>query len=383
MADTTTTDAFLSGQGIPVDLTKIETALAALWGPAAEREGGPDLEHPSVTRVTLANLLVMDLGETPPKTDDVLDTVVARYPCRAIVVRRDDSLGRKVSAEISALCHLPAPGMPQVCSERILLKAGREGFDLIPGAVRPLLEADLPLVLWWMGDPRVALPLFRELSGEANRAVLDLPDPSDDPEEVLAALDLSVNPFGRDLAWFGITRWRELTAQFFDPVGEESILDGIRSVTIVAEAARAGSPPRVSAWFAAWLAGQLGWTPKSIVKVAPVKAVATFVGARGEITVTILTEPEAGAVPAYLSSVSITATNREGSDTSFHLVRLVDQVSVEVSCPGHCQLPRMVQAAEFTVPDRVSAALESAREDPPYRKALPNMIWLLFGGAPS
>ena len=62
--------------------------------------------------------------------------------------------GRNVAAEVSALCHLPAPGLPQVCSERIVLRAGPQAGDLLPGAIRPLLEADLPFVLWWTDDPR-------------------------------------------------------------------------------------------------------------------------------------------------------------------------------------------------------------------------------------
>ena len=53
-----TTDSFLEGQGIPVDLRDIETELAKLWGPAAEQVGGPELENPHVTRIVLANLVV-------------------------------------------------------------------------------------------------------------------------------------------------------------------------------------------------------------------------------------------------------------------------------------------------------------------------------------
>lgn len=379
----TTSDAFLSGQGIPVELAEIEGALADLWGPAAEREGGPDLESPAVTRVTLANLVVIDVGDEPTRGDEVLDTVVARYPCRAIVVRRDDSIGRKVAAEISALCHLPAPGMPQVCSERILLKAAREGFDLVPGAVRPLLEADLPLVVWWIGDPRAALPLFREFASEANRLVLDLPDPGAEIAAVHAALDPTAGPFGRDLSWFGATRWRELTAQFFDPIGREATLRSLTAVTIVAEATAAGPPPRVAAWLAGWLAGQLGWTPKSRVQEAPNKHVATFAGPTGEVAVTIWAELHAHASPSRIASVSLTAKGDDGGDVTFRLARVDDQVAVEVDGPGTPRLPRTVQSAEFTVPDRVSAALESAREDPPYRKALPNMLWLLDGSVSS
>src|SRR5947209_6818948 len=219
-----TSDAFLSGQGVPVDLARIEDELAQLWGPAAEREGGPDLEHPAVTRVALANLVVAALKADPGRLEGVLDTVVARYPCRAIVLRQDERPGREVSAEVAALCHLPAPGLPQVCSERIVLTAGAGGLDLLPGAVRPLLEGGLPVILWWADDPRTAEPLFHALADEATRLILDLPDPAADPAAVRLALDLDRHPFGRDLAWFGVSHWRELVAQCFDPPGTESAL---------------------------------------------------------------------------------------------------------------------------------------------------------------
>src|SRR5438270_7211399 len=126
-------DAFLQGQGVPVDPHDIEAELTRLWGPAAERAGGPDLEHPTVTRVVLANLVVGSKRADAERIDGTLDTVVQRYPSRAIVLRQTDEAGRQVSAEVSALCHLPAPGMPQVCSERIVLRAGPEGLDLLPG----------------------------------------------------------------------------------------------------------------------------------------------------------------------------------------------------------------------------------------------------------
>ena len=144
------TDSFLEGQGIPVDLREIETELMKLWGPAAEQVGGPELENPHVTRIALANLVVESLEGDGECLRGVLETVIARFPCRAIVMRGADDPERRIAAEVSALCHLPAPGLPQVCSERIVLRAGPGAVDLLPGAVRPLLEADLPFVLWRM-----------------------------------------------------------------------------------------------------------------------------------------------------------------------------------------------------------------------------------------
>src|SRR5437588_4989658 len=94
------TDAFLNGQGVPVELHDIETELTRLWGPAAERAGGPDLETPHVTRIVLANLVVMSRPGDEEQLGAVLDTVTARYPSRTIVLRRTDGPDRALAAEV-------------------------------------------------------------------------------------------------------------------------------------------------------------------------------------------------------------------------------------------------------------------------------------------
>ena len=209
---TATSDDFLSGQGVPVDLHDIETELIRLWGPAADRAGGRFPSSPHVTRIVLANLVVFGQPPTAMRLDGVLDTVTTRFPCRTIVAARTDHPAASVAAEVSALCHLPAPGLPQVCSERIVLRAGPQAGDLLPGAVRPLLEADLPFVLWWTDDPRQDEALFRDLGDECSRLILDLPDPGADPAAIRLGLDPTVTRYSRDTAWFGLTRWRELIA---------------------------------------------------------------------------------------------------------------------------------------------------------------------------
>lgn len=108
----TTSDAFLQGQGIPVDLREIESTLEQLWGPAAEMVGGPQPEHPNVTRIVLADLVVERLCPEAEKLHPVVEEVVTRYPCRAIVVRCSDETERRITAEVSAVCHLPDPGLP-------------------------------------------------------------------------------------------------------------------------------------------------------------------------------------------------------------------------------------------------------------------------------
>ena len=93
----TTTDAFLSGEGVPVDLHDIETELIRLWGPAAERAGSPVPEQPTVTRIVLANLVVFGQFADPDRLRAALDTVTTRFPSRTIVVcpKRGSRAGRR------------------------------------------------------------------------------------------------------------------------------------------------------------------------------------------------------------------------------------------------------------------------------------------------
>ena len=79
-----------------------------------------------------------------------------------------------------------------------MLHAGPNAMDLVPGAVRPLLEADLPLVLWWTTDPTPHEQLFRDLGDECSRLILDLPDPGTSAASLRLGLDPAICPYSRD-----------------------------------------------------------------------------------------------------------------------------------------------------------------------------------------
>jgi glucose-6-phosphate dehydrogenase assembly protein OpcA len=369
------TDAFLSGQGIPVEPARIEDELTRLWGPAAERAGGPELDHPNVTRVVLANLVVEADEACAGRICGALDQVVARFPSRSIVLGRVKTGGREVSAEVAALCHLPAPGLPQVCSERIVLKAGPGAADLLPGAVRPLLEADLPVVLWWTDDPRPDAALFRDLARDATRVVLDLPDPGADVEALRFGLDTAIHPYSRDSAWFAVAGWRELIAQFFDGPDGPGAIARIRSVTIDATTPKSGAIPRLPVWLAAWLAGQLRWEGVRRSS-ADGRIEATFRSGDREIDVKIVAKADSAA---SLCSATLELADGEGP-SSLRLARpagCTDKVRVEVCSDRACALPRVVQVPDLDAPRRIAAALESSRHDAPFRRALPHALWLL------
>jgi glucose-6-phosphate dehydrogenase assembly protein OpcA len=383
----TMTNSFLEGQGIPVELPNIENELLKLWGPAAEQVGGPELENPHVTRIVLANLVVENFHGQCESLGQVLETVIAQFPCRTIAVVGSDDPERRITAEVSALCHLPAPGLPQVCSERIVLRAGPDAVALVPGAVRPLLEADLPMVLWWTSDPRKHEVLFRDLADECSRLILDLPDPGAEAGAIRLGLDPELCPFSRDSAWFGLGRWRDLVAQFFDRSCHIESLDRIDSVRIEVLSPDATRPPRLAIWLAAWLAGQLGWKPQGQPKneatlMAPGSAfTAEFQVANRAVAVTISTRPIPAGLPAAprLIGATITARGPEGVET-FRLGRPTPEsraVRIDVKAVDSCSLPSIVEAPELEPARRIAAALESARSDAPFHKALPITLWLL------
>ncbi len=375
---TAASDDFLEGRGIPVPLTDVETALEKLWGPAAEKAGGPELDHPSVTRIALANIVLVDLGPITTRLDATIEAIAAHYPSRILVLRIAKRRDRRVQAHVAAQCHLPTPGRPQVCSEQIILHAAADALDMLPGAVRSLLAADLKTVLWWSDDLGNAPELLGQLAEGVDRIILDRPDPCDDPAALIEAIDLDGFPISHDIAWFGLTPWRSLIARLFDPpaIGSFTAIDRI---TITADAESAAQPPRAAIWLSAWFAGQLGWTPDQL-NSGPGFIDAQFNGPQGPIQVR-LESNEAKVGPfARIKSLSIGfRTDSAGSMTRSVLL----QRSGEQHCEVHVgndeahSLPRLVLAPEYDAASRLAAALDTDRHDRPYIRAVPIARWLL------
>ena len=264
MPDSARLETFTAGVETAVDVAQIERQLHELWQLAAESHQDPAQRQ--ITRACLFNFVVFcgTDAEVAHATETV-STLTSRHPCRAIVLlARPDEPHAELSASISAHCHLAGSGRKQVCCEQISIHATGESTAQLASAVLPLLESDLPTVIWWQGNFLARTTSFPRLVEVADRLIYDTAT-WEAPELFLGALSRVAldHPHCRfaDLSWTRLEFWRKLTAECFDDPPCRALLERIRSVAI-AYGCRPGARVR-ALLYGGWLAAQLRWTPQN------------------------------------------------------------------------------------------------------------------------
>ncbi|MFA6561635.1 MAG: glucose-6-phosphate dehydrogenase assembly protein OpcA [Verrucomicrobiia bacterium] len=386
ITDNATVEQFLAGIPVPVEPAAIERELAALWKPASEQTSAG--ASAAVTRVCLANLLVV--GDTANNAwhAGALQKISARFPCRILWAQLGPgSAAAALTADVTALCHLPSPGNPQVCSELITLHTGRGGAGHVPCAVLPLLEPDLPVVLWWAMPADAETALFDALCELADRVIVHaepLASPALRTLRAVPSLELCLRKHAADKAtvmvWHTMSHWRELTAQFFDPPQLRDALHGIETVT-VRYATPTGEPTAAlpAALYAGWLAGQLQWKPV-VCKPTPdgVRTVFTDAASRN-VSVELLAQAVDNLAPGRLTMVDITAVSGSGR-TSFHLARVVGErteIRKTLCLSEECTLLKSLPLADHDEATLLGAAIESQSASRVFPRAAKTALWLL------
>jgi glucose-6-phosphate dehydrogenase assembly protein OpcA len=93
--------------------------------------------------------------------DDLLETVVERHPCRAIVIAAERGAAEaRLDAYVSTRCQLSARGSKRICGEQITIEAAGSAVETASTAVAPLLVPDVPVFLWWKDIPHYEDKLF-------------------------------------------------------------------------------------------------------------------------------------------------------------------------------------------------------------------------------
>src|SRR5213078_1446879 len=196
--------------GVPVEISKIDPELKKLWQDSAG----------AMTRASLMNLAVY--SEQPGSLNDntqLMAKITENHACRALVIEADcNSKQDRVSAWISAHCHVSRAGNKQVCSEQIsfLLKGGCT--TQLPSIVLSNLDSDLPLYLWWQEEFRE--PIDSQLWTWVDRFIYDSHDWKDFPAQMALVETAHREAKQRlvlcDVNWTRLDHVRFAVAQFFD-----------------------------------------------------------------------------------------------------------------------------------------------------------------------
>ena len=223
----TALESFTAGVETAVDVAQVERQLRELW----------EMAGPNVTRASLFNLVAWcESAESRDRAAEIIGDITSRLPCRAILVLApvgragpsappgDTNADDELSSTVTARCQLAAGGRKQVCCEQISITAGERRVGQVASAVLPLLEGDLPTVLWWRGNFNEQPSLFQRWENVVTRVIFD-------SSAVPCGSNLPAN--GTDLNWTRLALWRELLADCFEEPIARTALPAMERLTVV------------------------------------------------------------------------------------------------------------------------------------------------------
>jgi glucose-6-phosphate dehydrogenase assembly protein OpcA len=337
--------------------------LDALWQSTADAEG-----RETVTRACALTLLIYTESEEGAReVSELVGALTLQNPCRALIlVVQPNESPAGLSATISAVCQLPAPGVKQVCCEHVTLVARGERVHDLDKVVLPLMVSGLPVGLWWRAGCQLHFNYFGKILRYIDRVYVDSEwhaHPETDLRALAKAIQEASSPAAiTDMNWARITPWRELAAACFDPVERRPYLDAINLVRIEYRARGTDSPDcRAQAlFFTAWLAERLGWKPAGIAvnEDGEGKREFNFKGRQGDIQVQL--SPGQSGPKCSSGFLSIEMETAGDAPAKFSLVcgAKSRSVATRVEIPGH---PLHESTAHLEVFDEVGLLNEELK----------------------
>jgi len=253
-------------QMTPANLSALEKDLRDLWKEMAQKSQKENQQ--AVMRACVLNLIVYASGERAiDEVSAIMSEVSSEHPARIMILAVDDSKQEAgLQAWVTALCHFQPGGRRQVCCEQILFRASSANASLLPGAVRPLIVPEIPVVVWWRHSLDVREPIFVDLIESASRAVIDTSRLVGSIQDLAQYVkkERQWTAFS-DLSWAKLTPRRMLISGFFDAPDRRALLDKIERIEIF-YSFKHNAPPAQAMLLSGWLASRLQWKPKSKIQ---------------------------------------------------------------------------------------------------------------------
>ncbi len=261
--------------GKTVPMNEIEEVLASLWKMSADNfRIGANVQ----VRTSVLNLLICTPDiETAQRASKILRELSSTHLARVTLLILDNSENAPstLQAWVTLRCFSMISDLMRHCFEQTTILASGSAIRSIANIIQPLLKPDLPVYLWWLGDPPGQDdPTFNGLVDLSSRMIVDSTsffNPEQDICTLATLFDTAPACALSDLNWGRITPWRQLISQFFDVPEYRSYLSGITSIEIehsVVPLARqmrtelgdVSPNPARALLLAGWLKERLGWS---------------------------------------------------------------------------------------------------------------------------
>jgi len=258
-----------------VRMEEVEDVLSSLWRMSADNlRIGANLS----VRTSVLNLIICAPDvETAQRVSIILRKLSSTHLSRVVILILDSSENRPnaITAWVTLRCFSVISDLMRHCFEQTTMLASGSSIRFVANIIQPLLKPDLPVYLWWLGDPPDQNdPTFAGLVDLSNRIIVDSTSffsPEQDIRTLAALFQASPESALSDLNWGRLTPWRQLTIQFFDVPEYRPYLAGVDSIEIEHAVAPLAVPTRTeqgdvspnptrALLLAGWLKARLGWT---------------------------------------------------------------------------------------------------------------------------
>jgi glucose-6-phosphate dehydrogenase assembly protein OpcA len=362
-------------------IAEIEQELARIWAQPdlTVRVGAEESRH-IAARTSVMNLVVVarrpELAERCAATMQLL---TGRHPSRTIVIQSADPDGPSwLDARIEAHCVLPREDAPETCAETIHLTCGGESGRHLAAIATPLIIHDLPVTVWWPGEPAFRSRPAMDLLAGADRLIVDGSSWSGDGLDKLremAGLLEKTRLAISDFALVRQARWREAIASTFDDPDFLPYLRHIRRIAVTYgthdEEGSPGSTNLVKPiYHVGWMASRLGL---SVVRpLTPGRAGSRGAASRGMTAtlsdgrsdVAVVVRPVLSPMPSGTTLRVEILAERRGSELRTDVTAEAETVKVRVWQDGVACLERSFRAARRGDVDLLAEAIEYGGRDP-------------------
>ncbi len=376
-------------------IAEIEQELARIWARqdlAVEVEG--ERSRHIAARTSVMNLVVIArTWELADRGAATIQALTGRHPSRTIVVQSADPDGPSwIDARVEAHCILPRADAPETCAETIHLTAGGEAGRHLSAIVTPLIIHDLPVAIWWPGEPPFSSRAARDLLAGADRLIVDGSTWSGDGLARLGEMASLVDSTRLAISDFALvrqSRWREAIASIFDDPEFLPYLRSLRRIAVTyATHDETGAPGSTNllkpVYHVAWLASRLGLHVRVPLHVVAEKGhpptpvarhrsgagarpvvgrgmAATLSDGRGEVAVVV--RPVVSPMPAGTTLRVELLAERRGSELRADVTAEAESVHVRVWQDGVEALDRTFLAARRGDVDLLAEAIEAGPRD--------------------